>query len=151
MTSQNSKDAWQLAELNIAKLIAPLDSPQLESFVAQLDTINSLAEQSPGFVWRWIDEGESNGGFDLDTIVNLSVWQNIDSLFDFTYKTAHSNVMRDRKQWFTPVPEAMMVLWWVAKGREPSPAESRERLALLRKNGPSAQAFTFKHRFDVPS
>lgn len=144
---------WQLAELNLAWLMEPLDSPQLKSFVDQLDTINGLAEQSPGFIWRWIDENgnPSNGGFDDDLIVNLSVWKDIDSLFDFTYKTAHSGVMRDRKQWFKSMAEASMVLWWVPAGHQPSPEESRQRLQLLQSLSPTGNAFTFKSRFDVPS
>ena len=144
---------WQLAELNLAWLVAPIDSPHLKSFVDQLDTINGLAEQSPGFVWRWIDENgnPSNGGFDDDLIVNISVWDDIDSLFEFTYKNAHSTVMPDRKQWFKSMAEASMVLWWVPAGHQPSPEESRQRLQLLQSLGPSADAFTFKSRFDAPA
>ncbi|RYZ32030.1 MAG: DUF3291 domain-containing protein, partial [Sphingobacteriales bacterium] len=44
--------AYQLAQVNVARLLAPLDSEQLTDFVANLDPINALAEQSPGFVWR---------------------------------------------------------------------------------------------------
>ena len=130
-----------------------LDSPRLKSFVDQLDTINGLAEKSPGFIWRWIDEdgNPSNGGFDDDLIVNLSVWKDIDSLFNFTYKTAHSGVMSDRKQWFKSMAEASMALWWVPAGHQPSPEESRQRLQLLQSLGPTANAFTFKSRFDVPA
>jgi len=144
---------WQLAELNLAWLIAPIDSPQLKSFVDQLDTINALADQSPGFVWRWMDEegGPSNGGFDEDLIVNLSVWEDVDSLFDYTYKSAHSGVMRDRKQWFKSMPDISMVLWWVPAGHQPSPAEAQERLLLLQSQGPSDRAFTFKPRVDAPA
>jgi len=143
---------WQLAQLNIAWLVEPIDSPRLQSFVDQLDTINGLAEQSPGFVWRWIDDSgaTSNGGFDDDIIVNLSVWKDVDSLFEFTYKTAHTQVMRDRKNWFKPMPQAAMVLWWVRAGHEPSADEARERLELLQSSGPSSDAFTFKSRVDMP-
>ncbi len=154
MTNGKTNNAgWQLAELNLAWLVAPIDSPQLKTFVDQLDTINGLAEQSPGFVWRWIDESgnPSNGGFDDDLIVNISVWDDIDSLFDFTYKTAHSAVMRDRKQWFKSMEEAGMVLWWVPAGHRPSPEESHQRLRLLQSQGPTENAFTFKSRFNSPS
>lgn len=149
---QSSNDTWQLAELNLAWLVESLDSPRLQSFVEQLDTINALAEQSPGFVWRWIDENgdPSNGGFDDDLIVNLSVWKDIESLFNFTYKSAHSGVMRDRKQWFKPMSEAGMVLWWVPAGHQPAPNESRKRLQLLHSLGPTHNAFTFKSKFEMP-
>jgi len=154
MTADKPNNAqWQLAQLNLALLAAPIDSPQLKSFVDQIDAVNALAEQSPGFVWRWEDENgnPSNGGFDESLIVNMSVWDDVDSLFEFTYKTAHTGVMRDRKKWFNTMPGAHMVLWWVPTGHRPSPEEARERLQLLQSQGASEKAFTFKSRFDVPS
>ncbi len=151
MTKQHpNQTAWQLAQLNIAWLAAPLDSPQLESFVAQLDVTNSLAEQSDGFVWRLIDT-EGDTVFDEDLIVNLSVWKNIDSLFDYTYKSAHKAVMRDRKEWFKPMPDASLVLWWVPDGHQPSIQEAHDRLQILRNSGPCEDAFTFKKRFESPA
>lgn len=151
MIRQHSEQqGWQLAQLNIAWLTAPIDSPQLESFVAQLDTINTLAEQSEGFVWR-LTSTEGDTVFDEDIIVNLSVWKNIESLFDYTYKSAHTTVMRDRKKWFKPMNEASLVLWWVPKGHQPSAQEAYDRLQLIRKKGPSEYAFTFKNRFEVPA
>jgi hypothetical protein len=141
---------WQLAQLNIAWLTAPIDSPPLESFVAQLDTINSLAEQSAGFVWRWVTD-EPDPVFDEDIVVNLSVWQDADSLFNYTYKSAHTAVMRDRKKWFKPMAEESFVLWWVPVGHQPTTQEAYDRLQTLRKNGPSTEAFTFKNRFAMPS
>ena len=78
----------QLAQLNIAELKAPIDSPELEDFVDNLDRINALAESSPGFVWRLT--GEGNDATSLrplgeKIIVNMSVWQNVSSLRDFVY------------------------------------------------------------------
>jgi len=43
---------FELAELNIVQLKAPIDSPLLAEFVANLDRINALAETSDGFKWR---------------------------------------------------------------------------------------------------
>ncbi len=53
---------FQLAQINIAKLLAPIDSPLLADFVADLDRINGIAEQSTGFVWRLQgDSGNATG------------------------------------------------------------------------------------------
>jgi hypothetical protein len=43
---------YHLAQINIARLLAPLDSPTMAEFVALLEEINALADRSPGFVWR---------------------------------------------------------------------------------------------------
>ena len=43
---------FHLAQLNIGRFRAPLDDPIMEGFRTQLDPINALADQSPGFVWR---------------------------------------------------------------------------------------------------
>jgi hypothetical protein len=40
---------YHIAELNVARLKAPLDSPELKDFVDNLDRINALAESSEGF------------------------------------------------------------------------------------------------------
>jgi hypothetical protein len=45
-----------LAQANLAHMRAAQDDPLLADFVAQLDTINALAEVSPGFVWRYVSD-----------------------------------------------------------------------------------------------
>jgi len=146
---------WELAQLNVADLAAPLDSPQLADFVANLDRINSLAEASPGFVWRLKDDGgnatESNEPFDDKTIVNLSVWENVDALHHYVYQTAHTDVMRRRQEWFIPRSSVSAVLWWVPKGHRPDAYEAQSRLLLLNKLGSTHDAFTFKQRMDFPA
>lgn len=145
---------WQLAQLNIAEPLAPLDSPQLADFVANLENINSLAEKSPGYVWRLKDAAgditNSSAPFSEDMIINLSVWDSIDSLHDYVYKTAHTDVMRRRVEWFKKFDHSMAVLWWVPQGHTPDLFESHEKLELLRKIGPSPLAFTFKQRMPKP-
>ena len=44
---------YHIAQLNIGRIVAPLDSPQLAGFVNQLDEINALADAAPGFVCRF--------------------------------------------------------------------------------------------------
>ena len=144
---------YQLAQLNIAALKAPLDSPELKDFVDNLDRINALAEGSPGFVWRL--KGDGNDATSLrplgeQIIVNMSVWRDVAALRDYVYRSGHVEIMRRRREWFTRMAEAYMVLWWVPAGHEPTMAEAVERLTLLRQQGPTAQAFTFAEAFSAP-
>jgi hypothetical protein len=145
--------AYELAQLNIARMKAPLESPAMADFVANLDRINALAEASPGFVWRLKgDEGDATGLRSLgeDTLVNLSVWEDVGSLSRFVYQSAHVGIMRRRKQWFTGMAQAFVVLWWVGRGHRPSVEQAASRLQLLREQGPSAGAFTFRQAFPPP-
>ncbi len=147
--------AYHVAQLNIGRLLAPLDAPEIAEFVAALDPINALADAAPGFVWRLQDdEGNATSfrPFDDDTLlVNLSVWESIDALADFTYRTMHRDVLRRRGEWFTKLAGAHLVLWWVPAGHIPSLQEAKERLDLLRDRGPTPDAFTFRTRFPAPS
>jgi hypothetical protein len=144
---------YHLAQLNIAKLAAPLDSPPLADFVANLQRINALAEASPGFVWRLADEGGDATAlrpFGEEVLVNLSLWRDVESLSDYVYKTAHREMLKRRREWFEPVPQAHLVLWWVAAGQRPSLEEAAARLQRLRREGPTPAAFSFRQRFLAP-
>lgn len=145
---------YQLAQLNIARLLEPLDSPRLADFVANLDRINALAESAEGFVWRLqTEEGDATGiqDFGAEYIVNLSVWRDAQALFDFVYRSAHTEIMGRRKEWFARLDRAYSVLWWVPAGHQPGTAEARERLERLQQQGPGPEAFTFKQRFPMPT
>lgn len=139
-----------LAQLNIAKMKFALESPELADFVARLEDINALADESPGFVWRLqSDEGDATAidHFGPDYLVNMSVWEDVDSLHGYVYRSAHNEVMAQRKQWFDRMLEAYSVLWWIPVGTVPTIAQADERLQCLRLNGPTAEAFTFKQIF----
>lgn len=145
--------SFNLAQLNIARLVAPLESPALVDFVANLDRINALADDAPGFIWRLqTEDGDATGVkyFGDDFIVNMSVWKDIQSLHDYVYRSGHIEVMRRRKEWFLKLKEAYMVLWWVPIGHVPSLEEAELKLEHLRMHGPTAQAFTFKKFFAAP-
>ncbi len=145
---------FHLAQYNIARLVAPLDDARLADFVAALDPLNSLAERSPGFVWRHqTAEGNSTSirvRGDPMILINFSVWQSIQALFDFTYRSAHVEMYRRRREFFQKIVEPYAVLWWIPAGRIPSVDEAEERLDHLRASGPSPSAFTFKTRFPAP-
>ena len=81
-------------------------------------------------------------------IVNMSVWESIDALASFVYRSDHVAVMRRRREWFERI-RVFMVLWWVPAGHVPSVEEALERLGHLREHGPTPHAFTFKARFDA--
>lgn len=138
-----------LAQINIGRLLAPIDYPLIADFVRQLDDINALAESSPGFVWRLKDD-TSNDATSINVfgdpliIVNMSVWESIEHLKNFAYKSAHVQVFRDRARWFEKMEVAHMALWWVPVGVMPTAEEGRDRLLFLRENGESERAFTFR-------
>jgi hypothetical protein len=149
-----NKTAWHIAQLNVGRAVAPLDSPTLADFMAALDGINALAEASPGFVWRLkSDSGNATDikvSDDPNFIVNMSVWASVEALFDFVYRSSHTNVMARRREWFEKPVEAFQVLWWVPAGHRPTVDEALARLRQLRQHGPAPDAFTFKERYLAP-
>lgn len=141
---------FELAQLNVGQIKYDQDSPEMADFIGALDRINGLAEASEGFVWRLKDDSGNAMSFSLfddHTLPNLSVWQDASSLFSFVYKTAHTDYLARRKEWFHMPTESHMVLWWVPAGHRPDLQEAAERLEYLRENGPTPMAFTFKRAF----
>jgi hypothetical protein len=144
---------FELAQLNIAYVRAPIESPLLADFVANLDRINALAEASDGFKWRLMtDYGNATSlrPFGNDVIVNMSVWRDLEALRNYVYHSAHVEIMKRRREWFARASEAYVVLWWVAVGHRPSISEAAGRLENLRRHGPSPAAFTFGKAFPPP-
>jgi Domain of unknown function (DUF3291) len=144
-----------LAQLNISRLLAPIDSPLLADFVAQLDTINKLGENSPGFVWRLKDDNNNatqiNPFEDPMIIINLTVWESVEDLMNFAYRSGHSEVLKQRRKWFDPTLKLpSLVLWWIPRGHRPSPNEAKDRLLHLHQHGPSEVAFQFRKIFPQP-
>lgn len=145
---------FQLAQVNIGRLLAPVESPQIADFMAALDEINTLADSSPGFVWR-LQTAEGNAtslhSFDDPLIIsNMSVWESLEALRAFTYTSAHTSVMSRRREWFEKYATAYMALWWVPAGHRPTIDEAKERLTLLDRLGPTVDAFTFRAPFEAP-
>ena len=146
--------AFHLAQVNIGRLRAPLDDPIMEGFRSQLDPINALADRSPGFVWRLqTDEGNATSirPFDDERMaINMSVWESLEALQHFVYRSAHVGPLRDRTQWFEPIPGPILALWWIPAGHVPTVAEAQDRLRDLSEHGPSPHAFTFRMPFPPP-
>lgn len=145
---------FQLAQVNVGRLLAPIDHPMIADFRNNLDRINAIADSTPGFVWRLI--GEGNNAMDIQPVpddplfaINLSVWADLDALAGFVYRTDHRDIMRRRREWFEPM-DTFMTLWWVPARHRPTPAEALARLDLLARMGPTADAFTFRQPFPAP-
>ncbi|HEY2396146.1 MAG TPA: DUF3291 domain-containing protein [Rudaea sp.] len=144
---------FELAQVNIATMKFPLDSPAMAEFVASLDPINALAEGSSGFVWRLKDDGGNATGYrplGANVLFNMSVWLDVASLRDYAFWSAHGEVMRRRREWFEPMTAANAALWWIDRGHRPTIAEAIERLEHLRASGPSPGAFTFRRAYPAP-
>ena len=146
---------YHLAQLNIGRLRAPLESPQIAGFVAALEPINAIADAAPGFVWRLqTEDGDATAirpfAEDDLLLVNMSVWRSLEALADFAYRSDHRDVMRQRRDWFERMAEAYLVLWWVPEGHIPTVDEAKARLERLRRVGPSPDAFTFRQPFPPP-
>ena len=146
---------YHLAQLNIGRLKHPAEDPRVAGFFDELDRINALAEESPAFVWRL--QSDSGNATDIDVfgdpleIVNLSVWESVEHLKAFTYRTDHRTVFRQRHDWFEPKTQPHLVLWWLKAGHLPDTDEAVKRLEHLRAHGPSERAFTFSSVQPAPS
>lgn len=148
---------WNLAQVNIATLVADEGDPSVQPFFDALERINALAEASPGFVWRLKDEtGVAATGIaataDPRLIVNMSVWEGVEALFAYVYQSAHTGIMAQRRRFFVRPPKdtAYQALWWVPAGYVPSVNDGFAKLWHLDRFGPTPQAFTFKARFAAP-
>ena len=145
----------QLAQINVARMIGVnIDDPIMKEFVDNLDSVNELAESSAGFVWRLKDESNNASSFnpynDEQIIINISVWEDVDSLEQFTYKTFHTDFLKRRKEWFMKYGQAHFALWWIKENQFPTIDEAVKRLEHYQKNGPSEHAFNFKQRYNQP-
>lgn len=144
---------FHLAQFNVATLRFPLDSPEMADFMAALDPINALADGTGGFVWRYVEDGRNDSTstrpYDDDrVIVNFTVWETREQLWEFVYKSRHMEVLRRRREWFSRTAELDQVLWWIPAGTIPTVQEGMRRLALVRAQGPKPEAFTFRDFYE---
>lgn len=145
-----------LAQVNVSRLLAPIDSPQLAGFVARIEAVNASAEAAPGFVWRYTDPvswAKSRRIFgDYQLVVNLSVWTSPEALQAFAFADErHAEALRERRSWFAAPTMPMVACWWVTAGDPPSLREAGSRLARLRTDGPGPDAFPLSAAGDFPA
>ena len=146
---------WHLAQINVARLRAPIDDPVIADFKANLDRINRLGDSSPGFVWRLqTEDGDATDFHPIDDdeliIVNLTVWESIEALADYVFRSEHRDFLRRRREWFERYGSAYLAMWWVPAGHLPTIDEAIDRLDRLERDGPTGDAFTFARRFAPP-
>jgi len=147
---------FHLAQINIGRLVAPIDDPKIAGFVAQLDPINALADSAPGFIWR-LQSASGNAtdipysADDPTILLNMSVWDSVEALRDFVYASKHLDVFRQRAKWFERMDKPIYCLWWIPAGHIPIVAEGRERLEHYQQYGPTPFSFWFSRLFPVPT
>ena len=151
---------YVVAQVNIGRLVAPLDSPQLADFAAALDPVNAVADGAPGFVWRLqTEDGNATAlrvfeddaeGADGGILINMSVWESVEELAAFVYGDAHRAVLRRRREWFELMKDAYATLWWVPRGHIPRSVRPKTGVKHLRAHGPTPRAFTLKVHFPAP-
>ena len=143
---------FHLAQVNIAKRLAPMDDPIMLDFVNNLDKINAIADSFDGFIWRLKDEDKDEATliFKDDTlIINMSVWENLESLFNYTYNSGHIEVFKRKKEWFSKMKMVHMAFWYVPEGYNPTFQDAKDRLDYLNTHGDTPFAFSFKSKFTI--
>jgi hypothetical protein len=144
--------SYHIAQVNIGRIRADLDDPIMAGFVNRLDEINALADGSPGFVWRLQTDAGNATYFrpfnDQRMLLNMSVWENVESVRHYVYQTAHRELLRERHAWFERLEQVYMALWWVPMGHIPGIDEARRRIAHIEAHGPTQFAFTFRSIFE---
>lgn len=144
---------YHIAQVNIGRVRAPIEDPLMAGFVSRLDEVNALADQSPGFVWR-LQTSSGNATYfrpfpeDDSILMNMSVWESIETLRHYVYKTVHAELLRQRHEWFEKFVGVYTALWWVPAGHTPGIDEAKKRIAHLDQHGPTQFAFTFKTPFE---
>ena len=143
-----------LAQVNIGRILAPMDSPVMAEFKANLDPINALAEAAPGFIWRL--QSDSGNATDLVysedpfELVNMSVWESMESLRGYAYKSHHLEFFKRRAEWFEKATQPTYALWWIQAGHIPTVSEAKDRLNHYRKQGATQYSFSFSQPFPKP-
>jgi hypothetical protein len=144
---------YHIAQVNLGRIRYPTDDARMHGFMSRLDDINALADRSPGFVWR-LQTNEGNATYfrpypeDDRILLNMSVWETVEALRHYVYRTAHAEIMRHREEWFEKFAGVYLALWWVPVGHIPGIDEAKKRVAYLDAHGPTEFAFNFKRIFE---
>jgi hypothetical protein len=116
-----------------------------------IDRLNVLGDHSPGCLWRYkTQDGAATGVRVLDdptVLFNLTVWRSLEDLGRYVYRSDHAAFLRRRREWFVPATKEPVAMWWIAPGEHLSVEEAMTRFEQLWRDGPTAEAFTFKRAF----
>ena len=148
---------YRVAQINFARLPVPLSDPQLEGFVTLLQGANTLAEASPGFVWR-LDEHSAAASADRvfpnqapgTTLVNLSIWKSVSALQRYAIMGKDGGVVNARQSFFQRFEGRWVALWWVPEGHFPEVADGWARIQHLRRHREQPYAFSLWRPFPPP-
>lgn len=139
-----------VAQLNIGRLVADPDDPRVAEFMDNIALVNGLAERSAGYLWRFTDEGGVGAtgapveASDPRMIANLSVWESVEALEAFVWRTVHKRFFERKGSWFERLEEPHFVMWAVPRDHRPTIAEALNRLERLKRGGPSREAFDWR-------
>jgi len=144
-----------IAQANYSQWIPDISQHSMKAFLEQADRVHEHAENSKGYVWRYEYNPHSHT---LDTlfgveriVFNMTVWETIEDLKSFSFKTIHGSTMKRRQEWFTKLAGQRSVLWWIPDDHKPSAKEAKDRFELLNIQGPTEEAFTFRKLFLAPA
>jgi hypothetical protein len=144
-----------LAQANIARFKAPLDSALMKEFTDFLEPVNKLADESKGFVWRLTDKNGRSASYiespfnDELMAINVSIWEDYGALTNFVYGTVHSYFVKNKKKWFDLNSPSQFIMWWIPVGELPTLSMVKEKLEYQEKLGDSPKAFSIKQMFDA--
>lgn len=146
---------YNIAQINVARMKGiNINDPVMKEFADNLQKVNALAESSEGFIWRLRDDNDNATSFnpydDEQVLINISVWESIEALEFFVYKTFHTDFLKRRKEWFQTYGKVYTAMWWVPAGQFPTISEATDKLSYLQQNGPSALVFDIRNRFPQP-
>jgi hypothetical protein len=161
VAARNCVMDYHLAQVNIARLQAKPDDPRMAGLITRIDEMNLLAEQSRGFVWRLRGPEATPAAlrvfedylmpFEPERVFyNLSVWESVEDLKRYAFRTQHAEMLRDKHQWKAHFDRAYLALWWMPAGQMPTIVESAERLRSVHEHGPTAHAFTMRESYPKP-
>ncbi|MDH5377654.1 MAG: DUF3291 domain-containing protein [Gammaproteobacteria bacterium] len=139
---------FALAQMNLVKVLHPLDHPAMQEFVDQLDYVNSLAEKADGFIWRYTSEHDV---YEEDILLNMSVWTSVEALHKFVYSGEHLDVLKQGAKWTQRIKGDSTVLWWIRNYDFPSDRDAKARMDHLWAHGATEFAFTFAKPFPLPN
>lgn len=134
---------------------APLEDPVMAEFAAALDEVNAIADRSPGFIWRL--QTSSGNATDIRAhpdprmLVNLSVWQSVEQLKAYVYRSLHGEFFVHRRKWFERYQGEHFTMWWIPIGCLPTVEEGKAKLEYLALHGDSPESFTFVKPYPPPT
>jgi hypothetical protein len=141
-----SAEVSHLVHANVGLGRGSLDDEIMSEFVQQVDEINQIACSSPGFIAQPTppDAGEVFKG---NLLLNISIWESVDSLSAFSHSGKHAKALDNRAKWFKTQKQPNYVLFWFPAGRSPTELEIKQRIDYLAEHGVTPYAFNFNCSF----